>query len=286
MRDKVVLITGAARGIGAQTARVLASRGATLALVGLEPERLHALARELGSEHVAFEADVTDQADLEKAIASTVAAFGRLDVVVANAGIANNGTVATNPADALVRTVDVNLNGVIRTASAALPHLTASRGYLLIVSSAAALAAFPGLAAYSASKIAVEHFGAALRMEVAHKGVAVGVAHPCWIDTDLVRDQQADLTTFAAIIEQLPWPYNTVSSVETCAAALADGIARRARKIHVPGVLALFEAFRPFFVGEVWEALVGLKARHHIPALEQEVTALGRAFGKQSMGSR
>ena len=74
--------------------------------------------------------------------------------------------------------------------------MTARRGYYLLVSSAAALAAVPGLAAYAASKSGVEHFGNALRLELAHKGVAVGVAHPCWIDTDLVRDARDDLGAF------------------------------------------------------------------------------------------
>lgn len=286
MRDKVVLITGAARGIGAETARVLAGRGAKVALVGLEAERLEALAAELGPGHAWFEADVTDQQALDRAVAGTVAALGGIDVVVANAGIANNGTVAVNPADALVRTIDVNVSGVIRTVSATLPHVTERKGYVLIVSSAAALASFPGLAAYSASKIAVEHFGSALRMELAHKGVAVGVAHPCWIDTDLVRDQQADLQSFNTMLKHLPWPYNVISQMDVCVEALVDGIERRQRKIHVPAVLAVFEAFRPFFVGEVWEFLVGLRAKHHIPTLEREVEALGRAFGRQSTGMR
>lgn len=87
LSGKVVLITGPARGIGRETARRLAARGARLALVGLEAERLEALAHELGAGHAWAEADVTDQAALDGAVAHTVRALGGIDVVVANAGV-------------------------------------------------------------------------------------------------------------------------------------------------------------------------------------------------------
>src|SRR5215218_6011642 len=150
--NKVVLITGPARGIGAALARELAARGARLSLVGLEPELLATLARELGSQHVWFECDVTDQNALTRAVEGTVGALGGIDVVVANAGVASNGTVAVTPVDAIVRTIEVNLIGVVRTVSATLPHVTARQGYYLLISSAAALAATPGISTYAAAK--------------------------------------------------------------------------------------------------------------------------------------
>src|SRR5262245_40662030 len=93
VNGKVVLITGAARGIGAQTARVLAGRGARLALVGLEPDNLAALADELGPDHTWWELDVTDQEATDRVIAAVVDEFGGIDVVMTNAGIAAYGTV-------------------------------------------------------------------------------------------------------------------------------------------------------------------------------------------------
>ncbi|NUT34055.1 MAG: SDR family NAD(P)-dependent oxidoreductase, partial [Hamadaea sp.] len=117
LAGKTVLITGAARGIGAQVARLAAARGARVAAVGLEPDLLRQVAGEIGG--VWHEADVTDQSAMDDAVEATVRRFGGIDVVVANAGVANLGTVATGPVDALVRTIDVNLIGVIRTVSAA-----------------------------------------------------------------------------------------------------------------------------------------------------------------------
>ena len=284
LRDKVVFITGAARGIGAATAQKLAGRGARVSLVGLEPERLQSLAGELGRAHAWFHCDVTDQASLDSAVAGTVSALGGIDVVVANAGVANNGTVAVNPADAVARTLEVNLVGVARTVSATLPHVTARKGYMLLISSAAAFRPIPGMAAYCASKVGVEYFGDALRMEVQHKGVDVGLAHPSWIDTDMVRDQQKDLALFNDLLESLPYPFSAYTSVEDCAAALVKAITTRQRKVFIPEAMAPFAAVRSLFFGAFWEKLLSRRAVKLIPQLEEQVQALGRAFGPNSSG--
>ena len=286
VRGKVVLITGPARGIGAETARVLAARGARLSLVGLEPERLAALCAELGDGHAWFACDVTDQAALDRAVAGTVETLGGIDVVIANAGIASNGTVAVTPVEALVRTIEVNLIGVVRTVSATLPHVTARGGYYLLVSSAAALAPLPGMADYGASKVGVEHFGSALRLEVAHRGVGVGTAHPAWIDTDLVRDQKRDLATFRETLRSLPGPFGSLTSVKECAAAFVGAIEKRSRKVFVPASLGPLAAVRQFFASPLAERVTGRRARRMVPRLEDEVRALGRSFGEHSAGLR
>ncbi len=281
--NKVVMITGAARGIGAETARRAAAKGARVSLVGLEPERLRALADELGDRAAWFEADVTSQESMDGAVAGTVAAFGGIDVVLANAGVGNSGTVAISPPDVLVRTIDINVNGVVRTVAAALPHVTERRGYVMIVSSTAAFTMMPGLAAYAASKAAVEQFANCLRLEVAHKGVSVGSVHPGWIDTDLVRDQRKDLKSFDEAFDKFPWPMNATTSVEDCADAIVHGMERRRRRVYVPRAIALVQALRTLTTGAVGYWVMRRESKAMVPRMEEEVRALGRYYGSTSV---
>jgi len=285
VRGKIVFITGPARGIGAEAARQLAARGAQLALVGLEPDRLAALAAELGRGHAWFECDVTDQAAVERAVDATRRQFGGIDVVVANAGIASVGTVACTPIAALTRVIDVNLSGVVRTVHATLPDVTARRGYILIVSSAAAFAAMPGLAVYAATKSAVEQFANAVRYEIAHKGAAIGTVHPSWIDTDLVRDARADLSTFNALLRKLPGPFGAVTSTPECAAAIVVAVEHRRRRVYVPRSLAPFAALRHVIARPPFDAVIRRVAGSAVPDLERESSALGRSFGAHSVES-
>ncbi|MFB9236481.1 SDR family oxidoreductase [Plantactinospora siamensis] len=282
LSGRVILVTGAARGIGEHTARLAARRGARLALVGLEPRRLAGLADALGPQHAWFPADVTDQAALTAAVRGTLDRFGRIDAVLANAGVANRGTVATGDIEALARTVEINLIGVMRTAAATAEALIASRGYLLLVSSAAAFAAMPGMAAYCASKAGVEQFGNALRLELAHHRVSVGTAHMSWVDTDLVRDAKEDLPAFRATLARLPWPFGATTSVEACAEAFVRAIERRQRRVYVPAGLAAAQAVRSLLVSPVSDRIIGRSARTAVPAMEAEVRALGRAFGRHT----
>src|SRR5919198_4251874 len=191
VRGKTVLITGAARGVGAESARQLAARGARLALVGLEPEELARVAEQCGPEAAAFEADVTDTAALEHAVEAAVERFGAIDVVMASAGISPTGMVRSIDPAAFERTLEINLLGVWRTVRACLPHVIERRGYVLVVASLAAATHSPGMAAYAASKAGVEAFADSLRVELAHLGVDVGVGYFSWIDTGMVAGADA-----------------------------------------------------------------------------------------------
>ena len=282
-----VFITGPARGIGAALARQLAARGNRVALAGLEPDLLAELARELGPQHVWFECDVTDQASLQRAVDGTMTAFGSIDVVVANAGIASHGTVAVSPIEALERVVAVNLMGVIRTVHATLPHVTAARGYYLLISSAAAIAAAGGMATYCGTKAGVEQFGNALRLELLHKGVDVGIAHPAWIDTDLVRDTQRELSSFNDMLRKMPAPFGTITPLEVCTDTLVTAIEKRERKIFIPRSLKYVSMLRHFFMGRFMDRQTGKRSGRTMAKIEAEVQARnGRVFGENSVENR
>jgi NAD(P)-dependent dehydrogenase (short-subunit alcohol dehydrogenase family) len=231
LTGQVVVVTGAARGIGASVARRLAGRGARVALLGLEPGGLASVCASCGPDSRWWEADVTDERALAGAAATVRKAYGRIDVVVANAGIAVGGPFIHSDPGTFARVIDVNLLGSVATARAFLPALIESRGYLLQVASLAALTPAPMMAAYCASKSGVEAFAQALRGEVAHHGVRVGVAYLSWTDTDMVRgaDENAALREMRA---GLPFPAGRTYPLGPAADALVRGIARRAPRVY------------------------------------------------------
>jgi NAD(P)-dependent dehydrogenase (short-subunit alcohol dehydrogenase family) len=233
LSGKRVLITGAARGIGAETARRLAGRGARVALVGLEPAELERVASTCGPQAVWAEADVTDWDGLRGAVDDVTERLGGLDVVVANAGIAGGGPVRLTEPWAFERTIEVNLLGVWRTVRTCLPAILESRGYILNVASIAAILPVPGSACYGMAKSGVESLGRALHIELAHRGVDVGVAYFTWLDSDMVRGAD-EHPAFAAMRKRLRFPFNKTYPVGIGADAIVRGIERRSRVVVAP----------------------------------------------------
>jgi NAD(P)-dependent dehydrogenase (short-subunit alcohol dehydrogenase family) len=240
---EVVVITGAARGIGAETARRAAAAGARVALVGLEPEELERVAAQCGPDAAAFECDVTDWDALERAVQGAVERFGGVDVVMANAGIAPAGMVRSIDPAAFERTVEINLLGVWRTVRACLPQVIERRGYVLVTASLAAALHTPGMAAYSASKAGAEAFANSLRSEVKRLGVDVGVAYFGFIDTDMVRGGEAH-PALGQIGRDRLGPVGRTYPVSAVGKAVVAGMQKRSRTVVVPPWARLLIALR------------------------------------------
>lgn len=273
---KVALITGAARGIGAGVARGYVARGGRVALLGLEPDLLKTLADELGPAAAWWEADVRDGAAMTAAIDAAAAHFGRIDHVLANAGIASYGTVRQIDEVSFDRVIDINITGVYRTLHASIPHLEATKGYVLVVASLASFANLAGLASYNASKAGAESLALVTKQEVDHLGIGVGVCHPSWIDTDIVRGAETDLPTFKAIRSKLPYPANSTTSLEECIEAILHGLAKRKSRVYVRRGVILANWFKPLANSPLGFLLTRRIASRSVPQLEREVEALGR----------
>jgi NAD(P)-dependent dehydrogenase (short-subunit alcohol dehydrogenase family) len=270
--DSVVLVTGAARGIGAATARALAARGARLALVGLEPEGLAAVAAACGPRATWHEADVADRDALRAAVDDAVARHGRLDVVFANAGIAILGPLhLLEPAD-VERQLQVNLLGAYATARYTADALIASRGHLLFNASIAAVAGIPSLGPYAASKAGIAALADVMRIELAHHGVTVGVTYFGWVATDLVRqDAHPEL---GAIRTEAPRPLRSAIPVERAVAGIVEGIEHRRSRVVAPGWLAPALPLRG-----VVRPLLDRVARRYAPELEERWLRAARKHG-------
>jgi NAD(P)-dependent dehydrogenase (short-subunit alcohol dehydrogenase family) len=243
VNGRTVLITGAARGIGAATAERLHARGANLALVGLEPERLEENAARLGERATWFEADVTDFEALERAVAGTVERFGGVDVAIANAGLAFTGALATAPIEQVERTFAVNLLGVWRTNRAVIEQITDRRGYLLNIASLSAIAHAPLMGPYTATKAGVEALTDALRMETFPSGARVGCAYFGFIDTDLVRAAYAQPST-ELVNERAPGFLRNPAPLPRAIDAIERAIERRAARVWFPRWIGAMIALR------------------------------------------
>jgi short-subunit dehydrogenase len=189
LKDRVILITGASSGLGEATARACARAGARLALAARREERLRALAAELdsvGAETLVLPTEMREPASIRAMAEATLACFGRVDALIANAGVGYSASVIEMSEEQLLEHVEVNLLGVIRSARAVLPDMRAAgRGQILAIASVAAEVALPGAVVYAATKAGVVAFCEGLRREVAADGIAVTAVLPGFIATPM-----------------------------------------------------------------------------------------------------
>lgn len=285
MAGQVVLLTGAGSGIGAAAARELIARGARPVLVDIDRHMIEPLAAELGRETPWAVADVTDMAACDAAVQLALHRCGRLDVVWANAGVAAFGPLAHVDASAWKRVIDVNVLGVFNTVRAALPQVTARRGFIAVTASSSSFAHPPALSAYAASKAAVEAMCNAWRIELAAHGVGVGAVHAAWVRTPLVTEG-AMHPGFVRLRQTMPKRMNAEVEVADAARMMVDGIARRDRQIWVPGWVRWLHWLRallhsPLGERELLRAAPDIE-RHYLEGLAAE-GQLASSFGPREL---
>ncbi|HEX5928489.1 MAG TPA: short-chain dehydrogenase/reductase [Solirubrobacterales bacterium] len=234
LNGKVALVTGAARGIGFETARQMHLRGASVAVLDLDATEAREAAERIGPRAIGIGADVTDHGAMLAAVAEVVERFGGLDVAVANAGIAQKqfATVRGISGEEWERVFEVDLLGVWRTVRAALPQVVERQGQLVVVSSVYAFANGMGNTPYAVAKAGVESLGRALRIELAPHGASATVAYFGWVDTKLVQDAFEE--NGGRISELSPDFLLKRITPDEAGAALVRGIEERAPRVFAP----------------------------------------------------
>jgi NAD(P)-dependent dehydrogenase (short-subunit alcohol dehydrogenase family) len=282
IQHKVVFVTGGASGIGAAVAALLHGQGARVVLADIDGDAAADTARTISPQVLALAADVTQPADLQRAVAATKEKLGRIDVVWANAGIASFGPlVATDPA-AWAHTIEVNLVGAFHTVRAALPEVMANRGHVAVTASAASFVHAPCMSAYSATKAGVEAMCDALRIEVAHHGVTVGAIHPSWVATPLI-DKAEQSAGFKRLRASMRGALGQDMPLADAAAIIARGIAERRRHVYAPGYVRFVHWLRTVLHTDLGER----DFRRAMPEIEQafaqDVATLGAAQASTSV---
>ena len=234
LHDKIVLVTGASSGIGEATALRLASLGCHLSLAARNAQALEQVrdrCSAFGGRALAVPTDVAEAEQCRRAVEDTVAALGRLDVVISCAGLSMRAYFDGSDLAAMEKVMRVNFFGTLYMTHYALPHVKNTRGSLVAVSSMAGKRATPAYALYGASKFAIHGFYEALHIELKHDGVHAGVVAPAFVDTPLrLRALGAD----GQPATERPPDQFRVWPVEACVDCIVDLIVKRKREALLP----------------------------------------------------
>ena len=243
-RGQAVIVTGASAGIGKALALQLASQGAKVAIAARRAERLEQVAgecRAVGGEVLVVPTDVSDEAQCKTLVENTIAAFGRLDMLINNAGLAVSAVFDEFPDLHLFKhTMGVNFYGTVYCTYYALPHLKESRGRVVAISSVGGKAAIPFNTPYISSKYALQGFCDALRMELDQHGVSVTVVCPYWVVTEFHEAQMNKAGVPHGPHGRTIYT-NKMMSAERCADITLRAAQKRRREVLMgPGTLAVW----------------------------------------------
>ncbi len=231
MKEKVVVITGAASGIGKALAFECAKRGAKLSLADRNKEQLQAIEEELrksGTEVISTETDVTREEDCKRFISNTISQFNRIDVLINNAGISMRALFEEVDLDVLKRVMDVNFWGAVYCTKYALPELLKTRGSVAGVSSIAGYKGLPGRTGYSASKFALQGFLEVVRIENMKRGLHVLIACPGFTSSNI---RNAALAKDGSNQGESPRDEDKMMTPEEVARQICDAIEKRKHRL-------------------------------------------------------
>jgi len=254
LRNKVVVVTGAATGIGRALARRFARAGACLGLLDVDLEGLEGLSSELECELSIHECDVRDAQSCSQQLAEVVDRFGGIDVLINNAGISHRSLFADTQLDVIRRVMEVNFFGAVHCTQAALPSLVARRGTVVAISSVAGFAPLVGRCGYAASKHALHGFFDSLRAELRSAGVNVMLICPSFVDTKI--DQHA-LGADGGGVARRKSTVGRLLTPEHIADEVAAGVAQGRQRI-LPSMVAKTS----YWLWSVWPAAYERLMRH------------------------
>lgn len=222
-KNKVIFLTGASSGIGEALALAMASRGATIGLVARRRELLEDLAlkcHQIGGQARVFTADVTDANEISRAAEALRGEFGKIDILIANAGIGGNNPETRNlNADAVAKVININLIGAVNAVAAVLPAMLEKKsGQLVAIASLAGIRGLPKSAAYSASKAGMIAFFESVRLDVQHNGVDVTIIQPGFIKTPLTSGRASKMPFLMELEDSIPHFLNAIENRKKFAA--------------------------------------------------------------------
>ena len=224
LKDKVVIVTGASSGIGEEIARELADGGCKVMLAARRAEKLKSLAEELGDSVAYHVTDVTDDKQVQHMAQATIDRFGKVDVLVNNAGIMPVSPLLDLKLDDWNKAIDINIRGVLHGIAAVLPHMSnRGSGHIINIGSIASLKAGANFAVYCATKFAVKAISESLRQEMLGK-VRVTIIYPGAVESELVESSNDEQTT-----EQINSSFDymspsAISNAVSYAIAQPDGV--------------------------------------------------------------
>jgi short-subunit dehydrogenase len=254
-QSKVAVVTGGSSGLGRAIARALVERGARVVIAARGAEKLAAAAdalRAAGGDVLALSVDITQQADVERLLAGTIERFGRLDMLVNNAGRSARGeAIATTPEE-FAELLDLNVIALVRCTRAAMPHLLESRGHLVNIGSLAGKTAARYMCAYSATKHAVSAYSQQLRLELGPQGLHVLLVSPGPIARDEPRVYSEEKVASLPPSARKPGGGAKVGLIKSdrLAQQILRACERRQSELVVPGSARLL-----FALSQLWPSL-------------------------------